>query len=358
MPRITHLFVAAACLVPAANAQTKRVSPAALTNSYGAINNSIPWGPFVPAGNLIGEIMVQQIDDQMLGQAAVLQAMTFRHNYTAAHGAKTYTSQVTLANAATPAAGISTTFASNIGGGATVVFNGMINFPAVNPYVRPPAAFDAPVIFTTPHTHTGASSLLWEVIIFGATPVTPTQFYERGPGTIHTAGFVGRGCMISGGINPLANTGTTTSSATSTVTNNLTNGPLNAPGALMIGDTSDLFSGLPLPLNLGFIGSPTCDLNINALVFLPVTTTATGTAAFPIPFTMSPSVSGTRLRTQYLALDVSSIVTSNGLDHSVPFNATTGKPWPHTRVYANGWGATPPATGLLQINGLVTEYTY
>lgn len=354
MPRISQLLAVTAALAAAVSAQTKLVSPSALTNTYGGINNSIPWGPFVPTGNLTGEIMVQQIDDQLLGQAGVIQAMAFRHQFSVSHVAKSYTSQVTLANAATPAAGISATFAANFGTPGTVVFNGTINFPANSPYPRPPAAFDAPVLFTTPHVHTGASSLLWELITYGTTPVTPTHFYERGPGTTHTAGWVGTGCTISGGVSPLANSGTTTAT---TVSNNLTNGPLNAPGALMVGDTSPLFSGLPLPLNLGFIGSPNCNLNINALLFLNVTTSATGTAAFPIAFTMSPSISGSRLRTQYMALDGLSIVTSNGLDHSVPYNATTGKPWPQTRVYANGWGATPPPTGTIQINGLVTEWT-
>ena len=38
----------------AATSQTTSVSPAAMTNAYGAINNSIPWGPFVPTGNTIG----------------------------------------------------------------------------------------------------------------------------------------------------------------------------------------------------------------------------------------------------------------------------------------------------------------
>lgn len=358
MSRIVHAAAIAAALVATATAQNKRVTPDAMTNAYGAINNSIPWGPFVPSGNTTGEIMVQQIEDQLVGQAMVIQAMTFRHNYTATHVAKTYTSQVTLADAATPAAGISATFANNflVGGNSTVVLNGAINFPAVGPYPRPPAAFDSPVLFNAPHVHTGANPLLWEVITFGTTPVTPTHFFERGPGSTHTAGWVGNGCTISGGVNPLSMTGTCNAT---TMSNNLANGPLSSPAVLIIGDTSPMFAGaIPLPVNLGFIGSPNCDLNINALIYLATSTTATGTAAFPIPYTMSPGVSGTRLRSQYAAIDGLSIVTSNGLDHAVPYNATTGKPWPQRRVYANGWGATPPASGSIQINGLVVEWTY
>lgn len=140
--------------------------------------------------------------------------------------------------------------------------------------------------------------------------------------------------------------------------NTLANGPLSAPAAMMLGDTSPTFSGLPLPVSLGFIGSPTCALNINVLLFLSAATTATGTATMPIPYTMSPALSGSRLRTQWLALDGATIRTSNGLDHSVPYNATTGRPWPQNRVYANGFGMTPPPSGLVQNNGLVVEWSY
>jgi len=349
--------LAAVSLAAGAFAQTQTlVAPSGLTNAYGGINNSIPWGPFVPTGNTTGEIMVQQIEDQLQGPALMLQGMAFRHQYTVAHVAKVFTAQVTLADAATPSSGISATFANNYltGGNQSVVLNGPINFPALGTYPRPPAAFDAGFMFP-PYAHTGANPLLWEVIIFGTTPVTPTQFYERGPGTTHVAGWVGAGCPISGSSVDLAATGSINAT---TMANSLANGPLSAPAALMIGDTSSTYNGIPLPLNLGIIGSPACDLNINVLAFLSAGTTGTGTASLSLPYTMSPAISGQRLRTQWLAIDGSVVVTSNGLDHSVPYNATTGRPWPQTRVYANGWGATPPASGSIQANGLVTQFTY
>jgi hypothetical protein len=329
-----------------------------MTNAYGGINNSIPWGPFVPTGNMIGEIMVQQIENELVGTPKMLRAMAFRHQYTAAHIAKAYTARVTLADAATMAAGMSATFATNfkVGGASTLVFNGVINFPALGAYPRPPSPFDSPVPFTTPHMHTGTDPLLWEVIITGSNPVTPTLFFERGPGTTHTAGWVGKGCPISTSTTPLAATGTITTTA---FTNNLANGPLSSVALLLVGDTSNQFMTLPLPFNLGGIGSPNCDLNINMItIMLTMVTTATGTAASSIPYTMSPAVSGLRLRTQWAALDGPNIVTSNGLDHSVPHNATTGKAWPQNRAYANGWSPTPPATGTIQGNGLVTEWTF
>jgi hypothetical protein len=339
-------------------AQQTVVTPSAMTNAYGGINNSIPWGPFVPTGNVIGEIMVQQIEDELIGTPKVLRAMAFRHQYTSAHVAKAFTARVTLAPAATMAAGMSATFASNfkVGGASTLVFNGVINFPAQVVYPRPPSPFDARVPFTTPHVHIGTDPLLWEVIIAGTNPVTPTQFYERGPGSTHTAGWVGRGCPISTSPTPLAATGTITST---TFNNSLASGPPSSVAMLLVGDTASQFMSLPLPFNLGGVGSPNCDLNINMItIMLTMLTTATGTAASSIPYTMSPALSGLRLRTQWVALDGSNIVTSNGLDHSVPHNATTGTAWPQNRVYANGWSPTPPTTGTIQSNGLVTEWTY
>jgi len=334
-----------------------QITPSGMTNSYGAINNSIPWGPFVPTGNTQGEIMVQQIEDEFLGRPAVLQGMAFRHAFNATHVAKVFRTQLTLADAATPSATISATFANNYlsGGSRTVVLDGTINFPPVGPYVRPPAAFDAPILFP-PYVHTGAAPLMWEAIIFQSTPVTPTQFYERGPGTTHTAGWIGHGCPIVGSTTPLAATGTISGTA---MVNNLASGPVNSPAALMIGDTSPTYFGLPLPLNLGSFGWPACDLNINALLFLTTGTSGTGSVSVSIPYTMSPAVSGSRLRAQWLAFDPGNlgIVTSNGLDHSVPYNATTGQPWPQQRVYANGWGSTPPSSGTIQVNGLVVEWT-
>lgn len=355
----TRLVAAAVAvaLAPHVLAQTQtQVTPSGLTNAYGAVNNSIPWGPFVPTGNTQGEIMCQQVEDQLQGQALMIQGMAFRHQYTATHVAKTYTAQLTLGDAAASSSGMSATFAANFltGGNQTVVLNGPINFPANSPYPRPPAAFDAPIMFPA-YAHTGTNPLLWEVIISATTPVTPTHFFERGPGVTHTAGWVGSGCPITGGSTDLAATGSISATA---MANSLASGPANAAAALMIGDTSPTYNGLPLPLNLAVIGSPNCFLNINVLVFLSSGTTAAGSASVSLPYTMAPSISGQRLRAQWLALDGLTIVTSNGLDHSVPYNATTGRRWPQNRVYANGWGTTPPPTGAVQGNGLVTQWTY
>ena len=290
-----------------------------------------------------------------------MKGFAFRHQYSVAHVAKAYTAIVTVGDAAAMPAGLQTTFASNWknGGQKTVVFTGTINFPALSTYPTPPAPADSPVPFTTPHVYPGADPLLWEVNVSGTTPVLPTQFYERGPGSTHTAGRIGNGCVPAGGTLAMSSTGSVASAVPSAMIDQLNNGPATAPAILMIGDTGATFSSLPLPIDLVIIASPGCFLHINVLATVPFTTSATGVVVSTLYYTMSPSLSGQRLRTQWAAVDsIAKVCTSNGLDQSVPYSATTGIAWPQNRVYANGFGSTPPATGTLQGNGLVTEWWY
>jgi hypothetical protein len=331
------------------------VSPSALTNAYGGINNSVPWGP--PASGQ-GEMFAQQIDIDLMGTPRVLKGFAFRHSYTSVYTAKTLSGAVVkVGDAASMPASISATFASNwrTGSTATTVFTGNVVFPALPSYPRPPAPPDSPVPFTTPHVYLGNHPLLWEVSYTSATPLSPTQFYERGPGSSHVAGVLGTGCTISGGSSPMGSSGTTSGTA---LTDTLAGGPANTTAHLLIGDAASLLGGtLPLPIDLALIGSPGCSLNLNVLLSVPVATTATGGATFTLPYTMSPAVSGIRLRTQWVAIDATQLVrSSNGLDHGVPYNATTGKAWPQSRVHAYGFGPTPPATGTIEQIGVVTTW--
>ena len=50
------------------------VSPAGLTNAYGGINNSIPWG-----GSQSPEQFCQQVHDDLLGRTVQIKGMAFRH---------------------------------------------------------------------------------------------------------------------------------------------------------------------------------------------------------------------------------------------------------------------------------------
>jgi hypothetical protein len=143
------------------------------------------------------------------------------------------------------------------------------------------------------------------------------------------------------------------------MTDTLVNGPALAPVVLLMGDEAEKLGGvLPLPFDLGLIGSPGCAVNINALTSFTTTSNASGGASFSLPFTMTPALSGVRLRTQWAAIDGSSLFrTSNGLDHCVPYHAS-GSPWPQNTVYSSNFGPTPPATAYSNyISGAVTVWS-
>jgi hypothetical protein len=350
------LLAAASVVTPFLAAQNKVVSPEAMTNASGGIHNSIPWGPF--ASTALGEGFQQQIYDDLQGTPRVFKGFAFRPQWNVAHVAKTYDVKITLADAATPSTGISTTFANNYktGGAKTVVFDGNVTFPARSALPRPPAPFTAAVLFTTPHAYTGLDPLLAETFIRSTTPVSPTHFFERGPGSTHTAGPVGNGCNATGQTSPMNAIGTTTRT---TITNSVSLAPASALAALWLGDTGSMWGPFTLPVDLVILGSPGCFVNINlVLPVLGTLTSASGTASSSLPYTLNPSNSGVRFRTQWFAVDGGTIRSSNGLDHSTPHGGT-GLTWPQGRVYATGFGTALPPTGSLQASiGLVTEWSY
>lgn len=363
--RITHcsptLLVATTLLGPAApllGQAGAQISPPGLVNTFAGLTNSIPWGPFVPLGNTQGEIFYQQIDAALIGTPRLLRGFAFRHQWNAAHAAKSYTLTIDLGDAASLPAGIQQTFASNwkSGGARTTVFQGTLNFPAVPAYVAAPGPADAPVAFMVLHAYTGVDPLLWQVNIAASNPVQPTLYFEHGPATRQAAGRIGDGCIATGGTLPLSSFG----DIGATLLDNLVRGPFSRPATLLLGDTANAIGTQTLPWNLAFVGSPSCFLHVNPLVSLGgVSTNAAGSAAISIPYVPTQSTPGVRLRTQWVMLDsAAKIVTSNGLDHCTPYSAGLGVPWPQSRVYQNGFGSTLPATGLTHPSGIVTEWRY
>jgi hypothetical protein len=338
---MNHLELAVVSLLAAGAAlpaQSSIVSPSGLTNAYGGINNSVPWGgPGSP------EQFCQQIHDDLGTNVLVIKGMAFRHSYTRTYVARTYDVELTLGDAATKSAGISSTFASNWknGGSKTLVLKGKVNWAARPPVTKPPAPFDSPISFTSIYIHQGKSSLMWQVYIKSNSSNSPTHFFERGPGSTHVAGIVGQGCTMSGSTAPLASSGSTNATRLSET---LANGPTSGTPFVAIGLTSPTFGGKTLPVSIG--GS--CFINISFLLYVPATTTT----SFTVPYTWSTSLAGARFRTQWAVDDKGFLKTSNGLDHSIPYSTA----WPTRRVYARSFGTTPPATGSIQNNGLVTEF--
>ncbi|MHC5072523.1 MAG: hypothetical protein ACYTGO_18780, partial [Planctomycetota bacterium] len=299
---------------------------------------SIPWGCFQSP-----QQFCQQIHDDLGTKVLPIKGMAFRHYYTQNYAARNYDVELTLGEAATKSTGMSSTFAKNwkTNGLRTLVLKGKVSYPARSPLTRPPAPFDSPISFTSKYIHLGKSSLMWQVYIKSNSSNTPTHFFERGPGSTHVAGMVGTGCTMSGATAPLTSSGSTN---TTRLSETLANGPATGTPVVAIGLTSNTYGGKTLPVSIG--GG--CFINISFLLYVPATTPT----SFTVPYTWSIAAGGTRFRTQWAVNDQGALRTSNGLDHSMPY----GSGWPTRRVYTTSFGTTPPATGAMQSNGLVTEF--
>jgi hypothetical protein len=93
----------------------------------------------------------------------------------------------------------------------------------------------------------------------------------------------------------------------------------NAPAALFLGFSNTLWNGVPLPLNLGFIGAdPSCSILVEGFVQLPFATDGTGRGFKDVPTANTVPI-GTRLYTQTVHIDLGvpsplKITVSNGLE--------------------------------------------
>ncbi len=137
------------------------VAPGAWTSTEGPTNNTFPVGS--------SGVRYQQVyaasEFISAGPQILISAMRFRRDGSTGGTGFTDTITWSLGLSTTSAApdGLSTTFASNIGGDAVTVFSGAQTF-ASSSMAGPPRAFDALISFTTPFLYTpGSGNLLWDV---------------------------------------------------------------------------------------------------------------------------------------------------------------------------------------------------
>jgi len=321
------------------------VSPPGMANAHGGVRAALPWG------SSHSELLYQQVHDDLLGRHLQIEGMGFRHDWNTTHVARRYTATLTMGEAMAGATETSRFFHRNwfAGGSKTIVLQGTITFPALKAYAAPPAPLDALVLFSSPFAHTGSHPLIWQVQITATSGSTPIQYFESGPGDTHLPGVLGTGCPMSGQTAPLTSTGGTT---TTILAERLWNGPATGQALLLLGDESPRWWGNKLPLRMDFAGSPTCFLQLNVVAMVPPTTTW----LFAYPYRWIPELAGVRLRTQWVVQDKGLPRTSNGLDHSFPYSSGTASAWPQARVWAGGFGNTPPAEGIVEATGLVTGF--
>jgi hypothetical protein len=383
---MTRILVAVSLgmLCPLLSSQVKvQVSPPDHTNIYTGNHNGIPLGGYQSV-----EQLYQQVDEGLVGTQRVISGMAFAHTWSSDYGARTYTMEVKIGDAATKAATISDTFTSNFAGTPQVVHSGKLSWPVRSRGFTLPGPFDSAIPFSGVYIYSGQNPICWQMYVSadsGYTTGTADHFFMAGTSGASTfpkywAGAIGTGCLPPGasplrGDRPLLSQGFV-HSGTKMYSEWLIFGPRSVPVTLKLGLPADKFAGLQLPLSLSLIGSPAaCNLFVSPLVdVLNTTTDNTGRAEVNVPFAFGASTTGLQFRTQWFAFNTGrSMITSvsNGLSHLVPYDHTN-KQFPIARNWGTTFGTTLPVKSTGRGNGnnnqrngnnepyygLITEYWY
>ncbi len=134
----------------------------------------------------------------------------------------------------------------------------------------------------------------------------------------------GQGCAGAGGVTPVASTTNGRPvPANRNWTQNLDQANSGVNALLLIGFNKDTWSGVSLPLDLAFIGAPTCSILTEVILYLPAVTVGggpgAGSATIRTPIPPVTVFTGLSMYTQWLVADMQSpngmIAMSHGLWH-------------------------------------------
>ena len=246
------------------------------------------------------------------------------------------------------------TFASNYTGTPTTVF-AQRNF-TLPAFGAPPANPSPNIVWIpldTPWQHDASKSLLVEFAVLANNNGNAafTNTVDVAPFFSPQASF-GTGCQTS--------TSTTPTLTSNSVALNqfwslsLTNAPVNAPSVLMVGLSNTSWNGLPLPIDLGFIGAPGCAIRVSMDVMVVGQTSGPNmSVSFRIP--NNPLFDGVSLYAQVGSFDPFAnnfgFVTSNGRQGT--FGALTKE------AYIEAVGNATATTGSVRESyGLVTVFEH
>ena len=348
------LAASATLLASSAFAQTNRVIPTVCTTTEGNDLGSYPFGRATCRSQQIWE-------GTSLGTAtALINAMAYRADNDNSIGSSvtSFSSvQVSVSTTTVSPAAMSTTFASNITGTPTVVFNGPLSLPAYTSTERGVAPFAAqlpfstPVVFLVPGNH-----LLVDTTTSGANPTSPSWVMDS-----MLPGGVVRGIGLTGTTSGFDNLQLLVSA----------NGPLSQgrfealiPGGsiILFAQANRVFTGgmmfgattLATPFDLGTLGAPGNFVYIQPAVTIPFVMTSGGIAiraSFPLTVPAVPGYVGSSVYAQAYVADAPAntlgIVTTRAVE------MTIGQAGPHMTRQLN---ATVPTsmTGTYQyVSGIL-----
>lgn len=188
------------------------------------------------------------------------------------------------------------------------------------------------VTLTAPATHVRAGFKRWWLngsgqtagnrtltinVVAGASPIAAEAEYFT-----HVDGSFTQfcaGCPGTGNVVPV-HTGSGTPEINNTLNWNISNAVANSGGSLYLGISRTTWNGIPLPLNLGFLGvGPTCQLCVSVDVSLPFATSGAGSGSVPLTLPNLVNLIQGHFYTQGVILDPGApsprkLVYTNGLD--------------------------------------------
>jgi hypothetical protein len=316
-----HTF-AVLCTVAVLPAQNEMVVPANASSADANASSAFPFG--------YQSMHMQQVWDGGVictTQAAIL-GMTVRVNRADAGIAQAFTAQnmrVLLGHTSVTPATMSTTFASNVTGPMTTVFQGNMNVPAQQPPVGKAAPFNLPLFaLTAPFMYTRAGGDLILEMISDPPNGKPSYFVDAATsgGNLVQWGTPGR--LASDNLNFHAISRANQAIPGGTVDLSTETTVKSYPGGLLFGLTDQSIGGLPLPFDLGFFGATG-----NWLYLAPIATaphnfqqTSMGwasTLALPVP--NLPTLVGGRIYAQSYLVDPpannAGLVTTDAIEATI-----------------------------------------
>jgi hypothetical protein len=321
------VFLAATAVLPAQS----RVVPSDRAGVEGFTTHQYPFS--------YSEVRFQQIwnGDDVAANVALLAGVEFRRDGSnaTAHNPRAWSYVVTAYETVVSPVSMTTTWANNRGGSAgTVVHTGPLSVPAGNPAYPTPQAWSLALPFSAPFTFTRNNGHFMLEIegndpanLFDQWPVDAENQWRtaRGDSTrVSAPGCTGtNGERVSLGLSSAA-----TLVLGGTMTVNMTNTSL-AAFANWLGFDNRTWLGVPLPVDLGFLGASGCSLGTD----LAVQQIGGGPFTWPIP--PVPSLEGEVVFTQALGLaanaNAGGFVTSDVFQ--VRLGGTTAAPGTFQSVY-------------------------
>ncbi|HKB15588.1 MAG TPA: hypothetical protein VKF62_05950 [Planctomycetota bacterium] len=344
----TFLATCLAAALPLGARASDVVVPSPWAASPGPDNNSYPFGFFSPGG--AGRYQQVYAASDLLASGVAfpiaITALSFRPgqmNPTSSFPLAGETLTVTVSLAASTAApdALSSTYAANVSGAATVVYSGTLSLPSIPSFSGPgPYPFVWTIPLQTPYVYTGASDLLLDLSILGSSvpganapldsvgilgdavsrqvsvgnPSAGSADFGDTGGLITRVSYeslfapFGAGCAGAGGYVPsIGASGGAPTLGNASFAITLANATGGGSAFLVLGASDVSWLGVPLPIDLAPFGGPGCPLLVSGdvLIAWPVSGSGPGggSALVPTPIPANPSLAGGTAFVQWIPSD-------------------------------------------------------